>query len=282
MFKLRPKTLDEYIYRQVVEFNEYNLPDSFLEDDIVIDVGAHIGTFAYAALKRGARRIYCIEADVDNLEIARSNLKVFIDRGWVSLVYGAAWRSDDNDDVLYFDGYPQMGAMSNTGGGRVLTHGNGRLVPKTNFDAFVSNVTRHGRERVRFLKLDCEGSEWPILFTSKTLPWLDEIRGEIHETFRPGSCRNDGIKGEGGRSFEKLVVEDLLNLLTEQNFEVEYLPSFFQVAYFERLGILSAIRRCNDAQRRKPGAIGVISRFMEWPAPPPGGIKLTGQSEEGE
>jgi hypothetical protein len=34
---------------------------------------------------------------------------------------------------------------------------------------------------VRLLKLDCEGSEWPILFTSRRLQQVREIVGEYHE-----------------------------------------------------------------------------------------------------
>jgi hypothetical protein len=36
-------------------------------------------------------------------------------------------------------------------------------------------------ERVKLLKLDCEGSEFPILLTSRRLGRVERIVGEIHE-----------------------------------------------------------------------------------------------------
>ena len=53
-FYARPETTDSAIFTNVVDDNEYNLPQSFEPDDIVVDIGAHIGGFSYAALERGA------------------------------------------------------------------------------------------------------------------------------------------------------------------------------------------------------------------------------------
>ena len=36
---------------------------------------------------------------------------------------------------------------------------------------------------VELLKLDCEGSEWPILFTSKLLRKVRRVCGEYHELY---------------------------------------------------------------------------------------------------
>jgi FkbM family methyltransferase len=242
MFKMRPGTLDRYIFDQVFKFNEYSLPDRFQEADIVVDVGAHIGSFAFAALQRGAGRVYCIEADAENIEIATQNLQEFISQDRVRMVHGAAWRSDENDDVLSFDGYPQMGRFINTGGGRILTGSDESPVQKINFDAFISDITRQGECRVRFLKLDCEGSEWPILFTSKILHSIDEIRGEIHEISRSAAPENSPPTYAVRGPFDALRVEDLIELLTGHGFTVNYSPCFIEVPYFERLGILSALR----------------------------------------
>src|ERR1051326_1052387 len=46
-WKFRHNTLDRAIFNGVVLFNEYQLPARFAPEDIVIDVGAHIGSFAY-------------------------------------------------------------------------------------------------------------------------------------------------------------------------------------------------------------------------------------------
>jgi len=54
-WSFRDGTLDQAIFNAVVRFNEYRLPERFVPTDIVIDVGAHIGSFAQAVLSRGCR-----------------------------------------------------------------------------------------------------------------------------------------------------------------------------------------------------------------------------------
>jgi hypothetical protein len=145
--------------------------------------------------------------------------------------------------VLYFQGYPTMGGRINTGGGRVLDKAGGCPVKKINFDAFLLDITATGKKKVRFLKLDCEGSEWPILFTSSLLNLVTEISGEIHETRITGPKTSAPGKSSGKASFDKFALEDLIDLLEHQNFKVKYHPRWFGVPYFERLGIISALRR---------------------------------------
>src|SRR5215217_6544055 len=41
----RPDTMDDAIFREVVQGNEYRLPEKIRDDDIVVDIGAHIGSF---------------------------------------------------------------------------------------------------------------------------------------------------------------------------------------------------------------------------------------------
>jgi len=236
-FALRPGTLDEYIYQQVLEGNEYGLPDELSEHDIVVDVGAHIGTFARAALNRGAGKVYCIEPDPDNLALARINLGRFIDAGRVTLIQGAAWRADSNDDTLRFQRGSVMAGLVNTGGGRVVDDAEGYPVTKIDFDALLSEVTANGRKEVRFLKLDCEGAEWPILFTSRHLAWIREIAGEIHEA-RVMKTEEPSVNP----NFQDLPLDALVSLLEQQGFNVQYCACWLDVPHFERLGMLTAKR----------------------------------------
>jgi len=232
---MRRGTFDQFIYEEVVERNEYRLPDRFEPADVVVDVGVHIGAFAHAALIRGCGHVHGVEADRENLRVATENLQRYIDEGAVTLTYGAAWRSDFNDDDLSFQGYPSYGRTVNTGGGRVLPVRNGELLPKVNFDVFLLGATRGGEERVRFLKLDCEGSEWPILLTTKRLDLVDEIAGEFHELGADGPDSVDVYSG--------LTCEDLVKILGEQGFDVTFYHYPFRVHFFRRIGLFFAKRK---------------------------------------
>lgn len=186
-WSFRDGTLDQAIFNAVVRFNEYRLPERFAPTDIVIDIGAHIGSFAQAVLARGCRNVYCVEPDRSNVEIAAAHLKSHIESGEVQLVTGAAWRSDRNADELSLDGYqafpdswPGLAGVVNTGSASVVW-GGGAPVAKIAFDDIVDRTTNHGERQVRLLKLDCEGAEWPILLTSRRLGLIREICGEFHE-----------------------------------------------------------------------------------------------------
>lgn len=76
-FQFRPGTLDEGVFYSVCEANEYRLPEAFRPDDIIIDVGMHIGSFCYAALRRGSNYVHGFEAELSNYESAVRNLRPF-------------------------------------------------------------------------------------------------------------------------------------------------------------------------------------------------------------
>src|SRR5215218_725983 len=179
------------IFNGVAAFNEYRLPDRFAGSDLFIYVGGDIGAFAYGVVPRGSEHICSLEPDATNCAIAAEHLRPYIEKGYVRLMQRAVWRSDPNDDELRFDGYhpfPKsfkgMEGILNTGDGSVIW-GVGEPVAKVAFDDLVDMLTNRGERRVRLLKLDCEGAEWPIVLTSLRLELIDEIVGEFHEIGGP-------------------------------------------------------------------------------------------------
>src|SRR5437870_3594985 len=87
-WRLRPGTLDRRIFLSVVAEDEYRLP-RFSPADTVLDLGAHTGSFALAALRRGAGLVVCCEPDPANFLLLRHNLAPFGAR--VRLLPCAAW-----------------------------------------------------------------------------------------------------------------------------------------------------------------------------------------------
>lgn len=184
-FRFRPKTYDRTVFYSIVESNEYQLPDSFKDDDIIIDIGVHIGAFSFACLQRNAGQVIGFEPEQENFDLARDHLAVFRDR--CRLIRKAVWRSDVSVPELSFGGYLVAVDEINTGGGSVLDDhwekigipannpGNGAIVSVIGLDEILREFPR-----VRMLKLDCEGSEWPILLTSRELGRVDAICGEFH------------------------------------------------------------------------------------------------------
>ncbi|MBX6313431.1 MAG: FkbM family methyltransferase [Isosphaeraceae bacterium] len=215
-FVFRPGTNDEAMFRHFVAHDEYRLPERFGPEDIVVDVGVHIGSFCYVALQRGAGRVYGFEAEPSNYECARRNLEAFGDR--IHLTNRAVWRSDQPGGRVPFS---YCDDRANTGGGSVLWESDGPSIEAVPFDDVLEEITDGGRRRIRMLKIDCEGSEFPILLTARRLDLIDYIAGEFHEI---GCARNPQIIPDHARvpGVEAFTIEALDGCLRRAGFDVAF------------------------------------------------------------
>ena len=200
-FHTRPGTLDPNIFREVLVENEYRLPERFAADDLIIDVGAHVGSFSTACLLRGAGRVVAFEPFAANHALLGVNLARFGLRGEARQV--AVWRSDRPGGELR---YQASADPANTGGGTLFGAG-GDAIPTVPLDAVVRDLlAATGRTAVRLLKLDCEGSEYPILLTATCLERVAEICGEYHEV---GAVPDEARVGGRERYDHRVLVDHL-------------------------------------------------------------------------
>jgi FkbM family methyltransferase len=163
-WRLRPDTLDARLFRHVVIDNEYRLPRRFRRDDVVLDIGAHTGSFALAALRRGAGRVVCCEPEPANAALLAENL--------------APYPAADVRCVAVWDAAGTLHLSNpldrrNTGAAQVRAEGT--PVEAVAFDDLV-----RAAPRVRLVKLDCEGAEWPIVLASREWERVEAVCGEYH------------------------------------------------------------------------------------------------------
>ena len=155
---------DASIWTSVINDDEYRL-EPLMADDVVLDIGMHTGSFCARAYMAGSRRIYGFEVNADNFRLAQANVGSIAQTFNVAVV-----RSDERkSDPVYYAGY----GVDNTGAGTVFGR-EGSAVQTASFDDIL------GETKVRLVKLDCEGSEFPILYTSKRLAQVQEFIGEWH------------------------------------------------------------------------------------------------------
>jgi FkbM family methyltransferase len=235
-FRLRVGTSDETIYEQVVRQNEYRLPARLPPGSVVVDIGAHIGTFSYLALMRGSEFVYAFEPEAANHACATRNLAPFGRR--VQVHQCAVWRSDQPPGRLNF---MRSKDASNTGGGTLIWETQGELVDTTRFDDVVLDATARDRHRIDLLKLDCEGAEFPILLTSKLLNRINHIVGEYHE-LRGALPKHTAVPG-----YESYAVEDLAAALEGAGFAMTWRPR--AASAVGGLGLFMAHRRDADHDR---------------------------------
>lgn len=223
MIKFREHTWDENIWRSVVDHDEYRLGGlKLLPEDVVLDIGAHIGSFAYLALDRGAGRVVAVEPDPDNFNYLRHNLQdVCRAAHRTVLVSGAAWSMPGK--VHY------AGVGVNTGGGTTLgcTGVPVAAFPFPELLEWAASMADSGK--IRLLKLDCEGAEWPLLMsaleTSDQLDRVEAIVGEYHYLHNllewPEAAKGLGFPDTGKPSKVVCDYSYLITLLKEAGFQVE-------------------------------------------------------------
>lgn len=163
-WSLRDGTWDRDIWDSVVRDNEYRLPEKI--DDVVLDVGAHIGSFSFACLARGAR-VIAVEAEPSNYRLLLGNLAPYGER--VVCHHAAVCRSGASIARLMLPlNHPNTGGWSLYGDA-----GHTASVMTVSFDDLLAAA------HPRIVKLDCEGAEWEILESAR-LDQVEQLCGEWH------------------------------------------------------------------------------------------------------
>lgn len=137
----REDTLDEYV---VKEQRCYDPLLQFVKGNVVFDIGANIGAFAYRAIKAGAAQIICFEPDPDNIEVF---LKQKLEN--VKLIKGAI-AQEKGTAQLYRNGGKNKGMHT-------LQPINGRECVTVKTYPFIKAIERYAPD---FIKIDIEGGEF--------------------------------------------------------------------------------------------------------------------------
>jgi len=199
-------SFDRNILTAILYDDEYGVAgEKFEPTDVIVDVGAHVGVFSYLCHRRGSRSVHCYEPGERNFRLLQRNLGSL---SGVHLFNMAVWRSDRQAGTGLFLSGPEgenTGANSVLAAGRVIDFRHQRVhedsstgahtVPSVPLDDILEKF-----DRVKLLKLDCEGSEFPILLTSRLLDKAERIVGEIHEATEDlmqsldAQCRLEGCR----------------------------------------------------------------------------------------
>jgi FkbM family methyltransferase len=154
------------------------------EGDAVVDIGGHIGSFAlHAASEVGQRgRVLVYEPSPDNHTHLRHNIA---QSGFSNVQPFATAIAGTKGNRQFFSN-PMNMAMHN-------------FYQKGNYVSYVSAITladvfaEHQIERCNFLKIDCEGAEYEILYNTPKhiFDRIDRIAMEYHQPPFYGLNAND-------------------------------------------------------------------------------------------
>jgi FkbM family methyltransferase len=134
-------------------------PVTIHDSDVVIDVGAHLGTFTRVALQRGARQVVAVEPHPVNTACHERTFASEILAGRVRLMKAAAWHTPGS---LTFDlgGASQVGHVVSAPGARAVA------VRAVTLDQVADELRL---DRVDFIKMDIEGAERHALAGARRL-----------------------------------------------------------------------------------------------------------------
>ena len=165
---------------------EYGIrPKDIKKYRVVIDIGAHIGLFSvFCGVLNQQCKIFCFEIDKDNFEKLKQNIKNCKVKNVIAFNLAV---TDKSGVIDYYPGR-DCSEFSTT---RISFSNNRKpivdegLNPVGRCKSITLNeiIEQNNIDSIDFLKLDCEGAEFEILYatTEKNLKKIDKIGGEYHE-----------------------------------------------------------------------------------------------------
>lgn len=147
-----------HMKEQVFDMDEYGLRTmNFVPGDIIVDIGANVGCVSiYLAKKYPFLKIYAYEAHPTNYDNLVANIAL---NNVTNIVpHNLAVFSRDNEEVRITLN------PNNTGSSSLLKiNPNGKDTASVRTISLDTIIETYGISRIKFLKLDCEGSEFDIL-----------------------------------------------------------------------------------------------------------------------
>jgi FkbM family methyltransferase len=151
--KLRTNSTDLDTFTLIWLQKEYSkLGFEIHDNDIIIDVGSHIGLFAlYASQFCKKGKIFCFEPNQENYDLLLSNMRLNNMANITS--YNAAVSNSDMDVMLYLN-------ADNTAHSLHIPNSKSVKVKSLTLRSILDS---NKLETCDYLKLDCEGSEYDII-----------------------------------------------------------------------------------------------------------------------
>ena len=195
---------DAVVFLENFFLDNYDREEGFSikENDIVIDIGAHVGYFTiYAAKKAKNGKILSFEPSKESFNVLKNNLKINniqnVD------VENIGVRSKSGASILYVD-------KNNEIGNSMFSNDENLIKENVQVTSVPEIIKKYKIESIDLLKLDCEGAEYEIILELPItiLNKIKRISMEVHK-------------------IDNFDINDIEKFLTKNNFQVkrEYLLS---------------------------------------------------------
>ncbi|MBA7490716.1 hypothetical protein ES702_01259 [subsurface metagenome] len=190
--------IERVIFNEIFIYEDYFPNENFKikKGDIVMDIGANVGTFSIYC--KDAKKIYAFEPVLENIKLLKGNL---LKNSITNVeVIDKAVTSKKGFQKIYISGKNNAAhTLINSDVVETIRTEIINTIPLEDF------IKENKIKEINFLKLDCEGSEFEILYSlsEESFKKIDKISMEVHNF-------------TGKEDFNKLV-----DFLRKKGFEVE-------------------------------------------------------------
>ena len=197
--KIRINTFDKQALYEVWKMKEYETEHFVIHpDDVIIDIGAHIGSFSvWAAQQAVSGRVLSFEPDPENYALLEEN-KNLNDLTNLSIVNSAVAETRGQARFFTSDYHNMTHSFFEEG-----VRGNSLVDTLSLADI----LQEYGLEKVHYLKIDAEGAEYQILLNTpaKVLRRIDKIFIEYHDYLNHGYTYRDLIECLADNGFQTKI-----------------------------------------------------------------------------
>ncbi len=160
VIKIRANTHDRIALNEVWIHEVYSSKAVPIRStDTIVDIGAHIGTFTIkAALQASAGKVYSFELAPDNFNLLLENIEL---NKLTNVTASNIAISDRKGEVSV-----HINSDNSLASSLANTSNETSLSTKINTETLDNIVALYKLDRIDFLKIDCEGSEYDILFSA--------------------------------------------------------------------------------------------------------------------
>ncbi len=181
------------IFKEIFLADVYDinsLKNQLDENSVVVDVGANVGFFSFLVLSKiKVKKVYSYEPIPTNIEVFKKTIsenKLLQER--IVLTQAAVTGTEQNGIELFLDGNNELTENASVFSGFESTHSVKVSVPSISFSRILND---NKIDQIDFLKLDCEGSEFDIIYnTDATLVRrVKKMMVEVHDV--EGDSKNN-------------------------------------------------------------------------------------------
>jgi FkbM family methyltransferase len=187
-FRVRRYTSDGSCVVDVTRENEYFKHFGIMPGDVVVDIGANIGSFSvYAAWLQPTARVLAVEPLQANFDLLKRNSEI---NGLGNLEAIRCGVMGKAGEITIYHGQDDAEGSSSVVKSGIVDESKAEKVPCISFAELLDKVPR-----VDFLKIDCEGAEFDFIpdAPSDVLRKVRKIAMEWHDV-RPDLTHKDLVR----------------------------------------------------------------------------------------